>query len=102
MTAGTLNTTGTLLVRARAVGAATAIARLAALVEQVQGAGSSVQRLADRWAAVFIPVVVGIAGLTALAWTLLAGGGPPVAFWPRSRCWSWPARARSGWPRPSP
>jgi heavy metal translocating P-type ATPase len=73
VTAGTLNTTGSLLVRAGAVGPATAIARLAALVEQVQGAGSSVQRLADRWAAVFVPVVVGIAGSTVLAWAMLAG-----------------------------
>ena len=51
----TLNTSGRLVVRGHAVGADTALAQIARLVEQAQGAKAPVQRLADRISAVFVP-----------------------------------------------
>lgn len=69
----TINTTGLLLVRATRVGADTALAQIVAQVEQAQGGKAAVQRLADRISAVFVPVVVGIAALTVIAWWLLVG-----------------------------
>ena len=67
---GTLNTSGVLSVRATAVGADTALAHIVKLVENAQLGKSNVQRLADRISAVFVPVVIGLAALTALGWSL--------------------------------
>jgi copper-transporting P-type ATPase V len=69
----TLNTNGALTVRATAVGADTALARIVRLLEQAQTGKASVERLADRVSGVFVPVVLGIAVLTFLAWWLPAG-----------------------------
>ncbi|MFT9066996.1 MAG: heavy metal translocating P-type ATPase [Acetobacter syzygii] len=62
--AGTLNQTGVLRVQATNVGARTVLAGIVRMVEQAQGSKASVQRLADRVAAVFVPAVLGLAGLT--------------------------------------
>ena len=72
-----------------------------ALVEEAQGSRAPIQRLADRVAAVFVPVVLVIAALTFAGWWLV-GPAPALAAtrsptrWP---CWSSPARARWGSPR---
>jgi len=68
ITGATVNAYGVLRVQATAVGADTAYAQLVALVERAQGSKAPVQRLADRIAAVFVPVVVALASLTALVW----------------------------------
>jgi cation-transporting ATPase V len=68
VTGATLNSYGVLRVLAGAVGAATAYAQLVALVERAQGSKAPVQRLADRIAARFVPVVVALAAATALGW----------------------------------
>jgi cation-transporting ATPase V len=73
----TINTDGVLTVRATAVGADTALARIVRLVEQAQGGKAPVQRLADRVSAVFVPAVIGVAVATFAGWTLLTGN--PVA-----------------------
>lgn len=76
---GTLNTTGTFLMRATRVGRDTFLAQLVRLVEEAQGSKAPVQRLADRVAAVFVPLVIGIASATLLLW--LAVGSPfPLAL----------------------
>ena len=75
----TINTSGRLVVRATHVGADTALAQIARLVEQAQAGKADVQRLADRVSAVFVPVVVAIALATLAGW-LLAGGGAASAF----------------------
>lgn len=62
--AGTLNQTGALHVRATRVGAQTVLAGIVHMVEQAQGSKASVQRLADRVAAVFVPAVLVLAVLT--------------------------------------
>jgi len=64
----TMNTTGLLRVRATAVGADSALARIVRLVEEAQTSKAPVQALADRVAAVFVPVVFVIAAATFLGW----------------------------------
>jgi P-type Cu+ transporter len=66
--AGTVNRTGSFIFRAARVGSETALSRIVALVAEAQGSRAPIQRLADRVAAIFVPIVLGIAGLTFLAW----------------------------------
>jgi Cu+-exporting ATPase len=66
--AGTVNRTGSFIFRAARVGSETALARIVALVAEAQGSRAPIQRLADRVAAIFVPIVLGVAGLTFLAW----------------------------------
>ncbi|TAJ17542.1 MAG: copper-translocating P-type ATPase [Dehalococcoidia bacterium] len=75
----TMNTTGLLRVRATAVGADSALARIVRLVEEAQTSKAPVQALADRVAAIFVPVVFGIAVVTFLGWWLL-GPEPRVTL----------------------
>jgi Cu+-exporting ATPase len=76
---GSLNTYGRLVVRATKVGADTAIAQIARLVEAAQSGKAPVQRLADRVSAVFVPVVIGLALATLAGW-LIAGSSAGAAF----------------------
>ena len=64
----TINTTGSLIVEATRVGGETTLAQIMRLVEEAQGSTAPVQRLADRVSAVFVPVALGIAALTLVAW----------------------------------
>src|SRR6267378_2136415 len=66
--AGTVNRTGSVIFRAARVGSETALARIVKLVAEAQGSRAPIQRLADRVAAIFVPIVLGIAALTFLAW----------------------------------
>jgi Cu+-exporting ATPase len=75
----TINTEGRIVVEATRVGADTALAQIARLVEEAQGSKAPVQRLADRVAAVFVPIVLLVALGTLVAWTLL-GGSADEAF----------------------
>ena len=75
----TVNAGGRLVVRATRVGADTALAQIARLVEQAQSGKAPVQRLADRVSAVFVPVVIALA-LTTLGFWLLVGPGAEEAF----------------------
>ena len=76
---GTVNSGGTLVVRATKVGRDTKLAQIAELVVQAQNGKAAVQRLADRVAAVFVPVVIALALATLAGW-LLTGGGVAHAF----------------------
>ncbi|MFG3529137.1 heavy metal translocating P-type ATPase [Streptomyces sp. NPDC047917] len=71
VTGATVNTSGRLVVEATRVGADTQLARIAKLVEDAQNGKAEVQRLADRIAAVFVPVVLLIALVTLIAWLLV-------------------------------
>jgi P-type Cu+ transporter len=71
----TLNTTGSFQFRATRVGKDTALAQIIKLVQQAQGSRAPVQRLVDQVAAVFVPVVIGIALATFLGWYLIGGVG---------------------------
>lgn len=66
----TLNRTGTVVFRASAVGADTALAQIVRLVQDAQGAKVPMQRLADRVSAWFVPIVLLLAAATFAAWAL--------------------------------
>jgi Cu+-exporting ATPase len=76
---GSVNGRGSFTFRAEKVGADTALARIVKLVEDAQGSKAPVARLADKVAAVFVPVVFGIALVAALVWLLL-GESPSFAL----------------------
>ena len=71
--AGTINQKGSLHLRAGKVGTDTLLAQIIALVQEAQGSKAPVQRLADRVAAVFVPVIVGVAALTFALWLAFDG-----------------------------
>jgi Cu+-exporting ATPase len=71
----TVNKTGSFQFRATRVGKETALAQIIRLVQQAQGSRAPVQRLVDKVAAVFVPVVIVIALLTFLAWYVFGGVG---------------------------
>ena len=84
VTGATINVDGRLVVRATRVGADTMLAQMARLVEQAQSGKAPVQRLADRVAAVFVPVVVALAAATLGFWFARTGSlvdamGPAMA-----------------------
>jgi P-type Cu+ transporter len=71
----TINRSGAFQFRATRVGKDTALAQIIRLVQEAQGSKAPVQRLADQISAVFVPVVIGIALLTFLAWYFIGGAG---------------------------
>ena len=73
VTGGAVNSSGLLLLRTRAVGAESTLSRIVRLVESAQAKKAPIQRLVDRVSEVFVPVVIGCALLTLLAWGLIAG-----------------------------
>jgi P-type Cu+ transporter len=75
VTGGTINQQGMLRFRATRVGAETALAQVIRLVQEAQGSKAPIQRLADRVAAVFVPIVVLVALLTLTFWWLVIGQG---------------------------
>ena len=75
----TVNAGGRLVVRATKVGADTALAQIGRLVEDAQTGKAPVQRLADRISAVFVPIVILLAGATLVFW-ISAGASVTFAF----------------------
>jgi Cu+-exporting ATPase len=70
VTGGTINATGSLIVRAERVGSDTLLARIVRMVADAQRTRAPIQRLADMTAAWFVPVVVAIALASFVAWSL--------------------------------
>ena len=68
VTGGCVNTFGSLLVRATAVGAGTTLARIGAMVTAAQAGKAPVQRLADRVSGVFVPAVLVVSATTLAVW----------------------------------
>lgn len=71
--AGTINQKGSFRFQAEKVGSATLLSQIIQLVQEAQGSKAPVQKLVDRIAGIFVPVVMGIAVLTFLLWLLLGG-----------------------------
>ena len=71
--AGTIPSQGKLRLRARQIGEETSLAQIIAIVQQAQSSKAPVQRLVDKAAAVFVPVVAAIALVTFLLWVIIAG-----------------------------
>ena len=65
---GTMNSTGSFIYRATAVGADTVLSRMVSLVEKAQGSKAPVQRLADTISGIFVPCVLVIALITLVGW----------------------------------
>jgi P-type Cu+ transporter len=78
VTGATVNATGAFVMRAKRVGADTMLAQIVRMVSQAQRSRAPIQRLADRVAAFFVPIVVGIAAVTFIVWALL-GPAPRLA-----------------------
>ena len=75
---GTVNGTGTLVVRTTAAGSSSVLAQIVRMMQDAQATRAPIQHLADRVAAVFVPVVIGLAALTVAGWTLFGGDGGAV------------------------
>jgi cation-transporting ATPase V len=86
---GTINQDGRLVVRVTRTGSDSALAQIVKLVETAQSSKPPVQRLADNVAAVFVPVVLGIALATGVGW--YAWGS--AHGWPAAQTWGMIARA---------
>lgn len=71
--AGTINQKGSFLFEAVKVGKETMLAQIVRMVQDAQGSKAPVQKLVDKIARIFVPVVLGIAVLTFILWTLLGG-----------------------------
>ncbi|WP_312460231.1 heavy metal translocating P-type ATPase [Sphingobacterium siyangense] len=71
--AGTINQKGSFQFKATKVGRETMLAQIIKMVQDAQGSKAPVQKLVDRIAGVFVPVVIGIAILTFLLWFTLGG-----------------------------
>jgi Cu+-exporting ATPase len=79
VTGGALNGTGAFRMRADRVGADSLLMQVVSLVERAQTSKAEVQHLVDRVAAVFVPIVIGLAVVTFLAWWV-AGAGVTAAL----------------------
>src|SRR6267154_2050050 len=77
VTGGTLNTSGSFVMEARRVGDETVLAQIVKLVSDAQRSRAPMQRLADRVAGIFVPVVVAIAAVTFAVWAIV---GPEPRF----------------------
>ena len=75
VTGATVNTSGSLTVRATRVGAETTLAKMGELVASAQETKAPIARLADRVSAVFVPVILTISALTLIGWWLISGDG---------------------------
>lgn len=70
---GTINKVGSFIFEVRKTGHNTTLAQIIRLVETAQGSKAPIQRIADRIAAIFVPIVLGISIVTFIAWILLGG-----------------------------
>ncbi len=79
VTGATVNKSGYFVFRVEKVGEDTTLAQIISLVEEAASSKAPISKLADKVAGVFVPVVIGIAIVTAVVW-LLIGKGAPFAF----------------------
>jgi Cu+-exporting ATPase len=84
---GTINLNGRLVARVTAVGEATALAHIISAVQRAQNSRARIQRLGDRVSSVFVPIVVGVALLSALWWGLLPTLAVEVHRWLQHALW---------------
>ncbi len=77
VTGGTLNASGSFVMEARRVGSETMLAQIVKLVSEAQRSRAPMQKLADKVAGIFVPVVVGVAAVTFAVWAMV---GPEPRF----------------------
>ncbi|HYE56327.1 MAG TPA: heavy metal translocating P-type ATPase, partial [Chitinophagaceae bacterium] len=71
--AGTINQKGSFQLQAKKVGSDTILAQIIKMVQQAQGSKAPVQKLVDKVAGIFVPVVIGIAIVTFITWMIFGG-----------------------------
>ncbi|HNG63746.1 MAG TPA: heavy metal translocating P-type ATPase [Ferruginibacter sp.] len=71
--AGTINQKGSFRFRAEKVGGETLLAQIIKMVQEAQGSKAPVQKLVDKIAGIFVPVVIGISILTFITWMIVGG-----------------------------
>ncbi|SDF26121.1 heavy metal translocating P-type ATPase [Limimaricola pyoseonensis] len=79
VTGGSLNQTGSFVMRAEKVGAETMLNRIVAMVAEAQRSQAPIQKLADKVSGYFVPAVVGVAILAFVVWSIF-GPDPAMAF----------------------
>ncbi|WP_335947707.1 heavy metal translocating P-type ATPase [Salipiger bermudensis] len=79
VTGGTLNKSGSFLMRAESVGSETTLSRIVEMVSKAQRSRAPIQAMADRVASYFVPAVVGVAVLAFLAWVIF-GPSPALSY----------------------
>ncbi len=79
VTGGTINQSGSFVMRARKIGADTTLAQIVAMVAKAQRSRAPIQGLADRVASWFVPAVVAVAVITFMVW-LIWGPAPTIAY----------------------
>jgi len=79
LTGGTVNTSGSLVMEAQAVGSDTVLSRIVDMVAQAQRTRAPIQGLADTVASYFVPAVVGVALVAFIAWSVL-GPDPSLSY----------------------
>jgi Cu+-exporting ATPase len=79
VTGGTINGTGSLLMRAEKVGSETLLAQIVRMVREAQRSRAPIQKLADQVASWFVPAVVGVAVITFVVWAIF-GPDPAMAY----------------------
>jgi Cu+-exporting ATPase len=77
---GTVNQTGSFLFRAEQVGEATVLSQIVRMVAEAQRSRAPIQKLADRWARVFVPAVIAISIFTFLFWAIVQPRQPALAY----------------------
>ncbi len=77
----TINSTGVLKVRASKVGSETFLSQIIRMVEEAQGTKIPIQEFADRVTAVFVPIVLVLAGLTLASWLVFPEFFKNIVFW---------------------
>jgi Cu+-exporting ATPase len=77
VTAGTVNTSGAFVIKAERVGADTLLAQIVRMVGEAQRSRAPIQRLADVVASWFVPIVIAVAAITFVVWSLI---GPQPRF----------------------
>jgi len=71
--AGTINQKGSFQIKAEKVGSDTVLSQIIRMVQEAQGSKAPVQKLVDKIAGIFVPIVIGIAVLSLLVWFVLGG-----------------------------
>lgn len=74
--AGTINQKGSFVMKALKVGSETLLARIIQMVQEAQGSKPPVQKLVDKIASVFVPVVIGLSIVSFTVWMLFGGPNP--------------------------
>ncbi len=75
---GTMNATGAFRYRATTLGADSMLAQIVTLMREAQGSRAPIQRLADRIAGIFVPIVLSLAVVTFVVWFIVADTAPAV------------------------